>query len=176
MKLRTSQAGNIGLEVVLAVVVLVLAVGAYWTYQQHMKSQSASSTTAAALSANAKTAAANAKQSQAALTDVKAFYMAWLADPMPTASSMEQQGYLTSTAVSAAAAAKTYDLFTCNQSALAFDKYKFSNPIADGNTATMLASAVYSGSTTTTIHLGLKMVGSKWQINSVSCPDMTTSK
>jgi|GEM_PF-3705638 len=173
---RRTQAGIIALEAVLALVVVILAAGAYWTYHQHMENQAGSiGTTASALSASAKTAAVNQKQSEAALARVKSFYQTWLASPMPTAAGMEQQGYVTSAAV-ATAAARTYDVFTCSQTALAYNKYRFSNPIVDGNTATMLASAVYSGSTTTTIHLGLKLVGNSWEINGIDCPTPATSR
>jgi Tfp pilus assembly protein PilV len=160
------------LDVLLALVVLALAFGALLTYQSRMKSQNAPATTAAANTSASKVAAANGKQSQLALTNVKAFYKAYLIAPgVAPIASWEQKGYITAGAATDAVG-KNYDIFTCSQNPLSYDKYAFSVPVVNGSTATLAVSGTYSGPppATTTIHLGLKLVNSNWEINAISCP------
>lgn len=178
MKQNQHQAGYAVLEVILVLAVIALAAFAYTTYRARIQARgNTTATTSAALSAGAKAAAANKKASQAALVHVQAFYKTWLTAPAPTYASLEQQGYITPVALKAATS-NSYDLFTCSQNALSYGEYKFSDPVVTNDTATMLVSGVYSGppSSTMVIKLGLKQVGSVWQINSVSCPAATASK
>jgi Tfp pilus assembly protein PilV len=177
VKQPNNNEGYAVLDVVLTVLVLVAAVGAFLTYQAHMKAQNAPTTTAAADTSASKVDAMNAKQSQLALANVKAFYKAYLLAPgVPSLSSWEQKGYITSEAA-ADATGKSYDTFTCSQNPLSYGKYSFSTPAVNGSTATMAVSGTYSGPppATTVIHLGLKLVNSNWEINAVSCPS-TSSK
>jgi hypothetical protein len=175
MSYRNHQSGHVVFESLLAGAVIVLAIGAYLTYQSHVKAQSASiNTTAAALSDTAKTAATNQKESQAALTRVKSFYRALLTGSGAVSFAYwQQQGY--TTAAVAADDNTTADKnapFVCTTSATSYSEYSFSNPVVNGSTATMLVSSTVPGPprVVTTIHLGLKKIGSNWEINAFTCP------
>ncbi len=172
MQKNKNNGGYAVVEIVLTVLVIGVAVGAYMTYQARTKAQNAPSTTSAAQAAAAKAAAANATQVQAVKTNVQAFYKTYLASPGTSSfATYESQHYITATAA-AATTGKTYDLFACSQSPLSYAKYTFKDPVVSGSAAAMTVTGMPAQGSTDTINLSLKKVGSSWEINAVSCPSL----
>lgn len=110
---------------------------------------------------------------QAVTAQVEAFYRAYLAQvgaPTPApVSTYVDQGFLTQEAATEAEAPTDSDLFTCSQNPLPYDKYVFSAPDVSGTTATMTVTGTYASARVSFV-LGLTETGSRWAINTVTCP------